>query len=97
MSVILPLPVIHLVSKYGHYEGAVTWSLCGKLMADREGQKRQDRWLCHHQQPDAMKEVQCLGKCHSVPYTYSFIDPIAPSAAVWLIFYIFFLVLLLIR
>jgi len=84
---ILPLPVIHLVSKYGHYEGTVAWSLCGKLMADRKGQKRQDRWLCHHHQPDAMGELQCLCKCHSVLQTYSEADPIAPLAPVFLLFY----------
>lgn len=84
---ILPPPVIHLVSKYGHYEGTVAWSLCGKLMADRKGQKRQDRWLCHHHQPDAMRELQCLCKCHSVPQTYSEVDPIAPLAADFLLFY----------
>lgn len=83
---ILPLPVIHLVSKYGHYEGTVAWSLCGKLMADRKGQKRQDRWLCHHHQPDATREPQCLCKCHSVLQTYSEVDPIAPLAAVFLLF-----------
>lgn len=66
VAILLP-PVIHLVSKYGHYEGTVAWGLCGKLMADRKGQKRQDRWLCHHHQPDAMRELQCLFKCHSVP------------------------------
>lgn len=33
------LALVHLVSKYGHYEGTVTWRLGGKLMADREGQK----------------------------------------------------------
>lgn len=82
---ILPLPVIHLVSKFGHYEGTVAWSLCGKLMADRKGQKRQDRWLCHHQ-PDAMRELRCLRKCHSVLQTYSEVDPIAPLAAVFLLF-----------
>lgn len=82
--VILPLPVIHLVSKYGHYEETVAWSLHGKLMADRKGQKRQDRWLCHHHHPDAMRELQCLCKCHSVPQTYSEVDPIAPFAAVFL-------------
>lgn len=88
---ILPLPVIHLVSKYGHYEGTVARSLCGKLMADRKGQKRQDRWLCHHQQPDAMRELQCLCKCHSVLQTYSEADPIAPLAAVFPLFYRIFL------
>ena len=37
---ILPMSVMHLVSKYGHYEGAVTSGLCGKLMANREGKKK---------------------------------------------------------
>lgn len=88
---ILSLPVIHLVSKYGHYEETVAWSLRGKLMADRKGQKRQDRWLCHHRHPDAMRELQCLCKCHSVPQTYSEVDPIAPFAAVFLIFHKIFI------
>lgn len=30
--------VLHLMSKYGHYEGAVTESPCGKLMANYRGQ-----------------------------------------------------------
>lgn len=37
---ILTTSVMHLVSKYGHYERAVTGGLCAKLMADREGQKK---------------------------------------------------------
>lgn len=45
---ILTVSVMHLVSKYGHYERAVTGGLCVKLMADREGQKSQDSCLCHH-------------------------------------------------
>lgn len=90
MVAILPLPVIHLVSKYGHYEGTVAWSLCGKLMADRKGQKRQDRWLCHHHRPDATRELQCLCKCHSVPQTDSEVDPILPLAAALLLFHYIF-------
>lgn len=45
---ILTASVMHLVSKYGHYERAVTGGLCAKLMADREGQKSQNSCLCHH-------------------------------------------------
>ncbi|KAL1254020.1 hypothetical protein QQF64_016249 [Cirrhinus molitorella] len=36
---ILPMSVMHLVSKYGHYERTVTGGLCGKLMATEKGKK----------------------------------------------------------
>jgi len=36
---ILPMSVMHLVSKYGHYEGTVTGGPCGKLMATEKGKK----------------------------------------------------------
>ena len=45
---ILPMSFLHLVSKYGHYEGAVTGGLCGKWMTDREGQERRASCFCHH-------------------------------------------------
>ncbi|TRY58202.1 hypothetical protein DNTS_017413 [Danionella cerebrum] len=33
------MSLLHLVSKYGHYEGTVTGGLCGKLMATEKGKK----------------------------------------------------------
>ena len=73
--------IIHPMSKYGHYEGAVTESPCGKLMADCRGQDdRTDG--CHHCQPERLKETQCLGKYRCISYTCSFVNPISLSAAV---------------
>lgn len=69
---ILPMSVMHLVSKYGHYEGAVTSGLCGKLMANREGQKRRDSCLCHHPDRVAVKRAHCATLRCNVPYTCFF-------------------------
>lgn len=83
---ILPMSVMHLVSKYGHYEGAVTSGLCGKLMANREGQKRRDSCLCHHPDRVAVKRAHCATLWCNVPQKCFSVNQILLSAAVFHIF-----------